>query len=89
MKKNKTCMIQARCTEEEVREIDKAASRCGMKRSDYIRNMVCHNGKGKTSSLNNVPMAVAVQEILNYIEENCQFADKVLERKVEKIWKML
>ncbi|MCI8299771.1 MAG: hypothetical protein HFI69_05365 [Lachnospiraceae bacterium] len=89
MKKNKTYTIQARCTEEEVREIDKAASKCGMKRSDYIRTRVFHSGKGKSSSRENVSVAIAAQELLNYIEENCPFEDKVLGRKVDKIWKML
>lgn len=89
MKKNKACKIQVRCTVEEVKEIDKAASKCEMNRSDYVRQMLFHSGKGKSATLENVSVAIAVQELLNYIEKNCPFEDKMLERKVDEIWKIL
>ncbi|NBI87834.1 hypothetical protein D3Z47_17220 [Lachnospiraceae bacterium] len=89
MKENKTCMIQARCTVEEVKKIDKVAEKCGIKRSDYIRMMLCHNEKGKSLILEKVRLVVAVQEILNYLTQNYPSEDKILERKVDAIWKML
>lgn len=89
MKKNKTSMIQARCTVEEVRKIDKAAAKLGIKRSDYIRKMLCHNGKGKFQIPEMLLLVIKVQEILNYFLEKYPVVDKTLERKVDELWKML
>ena len=82
-------MIQARCTVEEVKKIDKEAQKCSMKRSDYIRMMLCHNGKGKSQIPKNPLLVIEVQEILNYFEEKHLVEDKTLERKVDRLWEML
>lgn len=85
-KENRTVIIQVRLTPKEKKRVEANISKTGMKKSDYFRDRLLRVEK---KQYENVQLTVAVQEILNYIEENYSFEDKTLERKVDGIWKML
>lgn len=83
---NKTCVIQARCTKSEEKELNKRALESGLKRSDYIRAKCLMDGRGKEK---HVPLVVKATELLNYLEENGFTKIKPIERMVDDLWNLL
>ena len=85
-KDNKTQIIQIRCTEKEVKKLDKLVSKRNIKRSEYVRERVFGKRDLKSS---NIEFLVLAQDVVEYIEEICGKNDKKLEGMVEELWKVL
>lgn len=85
VKKNKDCIVQMRCTEEEKKKLKQLSADSKMSCSDFMRHKVfdqCPSDKKQ------IIFTVAAQEFLNCVEDICGI-NSVLEEKADILWNLL
>lgn len=82
--------IHTRISPKEKRKIEKQANKCGMTKSEYLREMISSTLENEKDAMICANIVTLCQDLVNYVQEKYgNDDDKYLEGKVRQLWDAL